>query len=409
MTNEMELIDMPANMQAIIQSQYGYGYTRKAKTYNKKLEIKKYLKSFKIPFDMADDAMDLRTMAENYDHGIVPLEDIHQGLRVLAGQPQAVIINLYDPSTDSLSPKFAYVDWTDLYLMPIFQRDVMHNHIKKILKSFEHSCIIVPCAIKITIDGRTIYAIWDGHHTVQVCRFNGYTKFPIWYIDVDGVTDDQLVAKGFSTDVDGRIGYGIYRAGTNMRDINNKNKAQLSAYDDYMIGVETGDPDLRAIQNIYNKYNVVPRRKPQNQGGSITITQHKTAQECYYLQTSNGDYGVFLDRALNFHTKTWRSPITMEVFRPMAYLYKEAALQGIQLDSQFDKEFGDLLKQLYNDSESVQLKIKESFHNTALTGGGVGIVPDKDKDRVLNGFINLYVQHINRLPVFITPEFKWKV
>jgi len=385
------------------------GYSRPLKKFNKKMAVKDYLNSFQVKFDMEDDAMDLRTMADNYEHGIIPLDDIHTGLNVLSGHSHAVMTE-YDPSApENFSPKFAYVEWNELYLMPIFQRDVMKNHINKILRDFDHSCIIVPCAIKLTVNGKTIYAIWDGHHTLQVCRFQGYTRFPIWYIDVDAVTDEQLTKAGFGTTPEERMRYGVFRAGTNMRNINSKNKAQLNPYDDFMIGVETGDPDLVAIQRIYDKYNIVARRKPQNFKGQIAITQHKTAQECYYLETSNGSCGHFLDRALNFHTTTWKSPIVMEVFRPMAYLYFLAHQQGIKLDATFDKEFGDLLKNRYGDAESAQLKIKESIYLSATNGGGTGAFPDKDKDRVLAGFINLYRQHINRLPAFLTAAYQWQV
>ena len=48
----------------------------KTKVYNRQVEINKYLKKFKTPFEMKDDAIDTRTMAENYHNGIIPLGDI---------------------------------------------------------------------------------------------------------------------------------------------------------------------------------------------------------------------------------------------------------------------------------------------------------------------------------------------
>ena len=91
-----------------------------ARKYNKKQAIRAYVSKFKIQFDMKDDAIDLRTMAENYDNGIIPLEDIHQALLTVLGpnfEPQAFD---YDPSEGveitwgngtTINPKFTYINW----------------------------------------------------------------------------------------------------------------------------------------------------------------------------------------------------------------------------------------------------------------------------------------------------------
>lgn len=39
---------------------------------NKKQAIRAFVSKFKTQFDMKDDAIDLRTMADNYDNGIIP-------------------------------------------------------------------------------------------------------------------------------------------------------------------------------------------------------------------------------------------------------------------------------------------------------------------------------------------------
>ena len=57
------------------------------KPWNRKAAKKQFLSNYTIQFDMEDDAMDLRTMAENYKHSneIIPLEDIHRGLMAILG------------------------------------------------------------------------------------------------------------------------------------------------------------------------------------------------------------------------------------------------------------------------------------------------------------------------------------
>jgi hypothetical protein len=378
----------------------------KARPANKKLSVKQFQKKFKVRFDMKDDAIDLRTMSENYENGIVPLDDIAEAIAVLMGPTVNSPYTEYDPSDpNTLSPRFAYVKWHELYLMPIFQRDVITNHIRKIFRAYDPSCVIVPCAIKITIEGKVYYCIWDGHHTLQVCKLKNYQKFPIWYIDVDAIPQEEIEKAGFGNTANSRIRYGIYKAGNNMRNINGRIKSPLSAYDNFMIGVETGDQDFVAMMNIYNKYGVVPKR---HNVGAYAMSQPKSAEECYNLLDSHGNKGRFLDRALAFHTKNWKSPITLEVFRPLAFLYQRAETQGFVLDAKFDDELANLLIKQYGDSETVQEKIKESYWYALTNNLGKGNVLQHDKQRVMNGFINLYNQKIGRL-IMPTADYAWIV
>jgi hypothetical protein len=387
----------------------------RVKPYNKKQAITNFVKSYKIMFDMKDDAIDLREMAKNYPNDIIPLEDIQKAITTVIGPKYNILKTPYDPSggatihypTPSVSPRFGYVDWADLYLWPIFQRDVAPNHVEKIYKDFDHTAVIVPCAIKLTLkNGKTIFCIWDGHHTTQVCRLEGYTKFPVWYIDIDHVSDEMLEDAGFGLTDDERIKYGAFIAGTNMRRINGKNKRPLSAYDDFLIGVETRDAQYISMMNILRKNTCVPKRHASVAGA---FTQIKSGIECYELADSNGTKGTFWDRALKFHRANWpKAPLTLEVFRPLSYLYHRAALEGFTLTATFDKELAAMLIKKWGDADSVQEGIKESYWKAYTNSKVKGQIPEHDKDRVLNGMINFYTQNGGTL-LLPSPTCQWKV
>lgn len=389
------------------------------KNWNKKQAIAQFQSQFKIQFEMKDDAVDLRTMAKNYDHELIPLEDIHQAIAVMIGPKYLQPKTPYDPSGGAIiqypnagtSPRFAYITWQEAYLWPIFQRDVAPNHVEKIYKDFDHTAVIVPCAIKITLTegelkGQTIYCIWDGHHTLQVCRLEGYAKYPVWYIDVDSIPLSVIENAGFGgTDAD-RIAYGAYLAGTNMRRINGKNKRPLSPYDDFMIGYETRDAQYVAMMNILRKNNCVPKRHATCEGA---FTQIKSGIECYDLADLYGNKGLYWDRALKVHRETWtKASLTLEVFRPLSMLYHRAAIQGLVLNQDFDKELTDMLVAKWGDAESVQEGIKESYwksyHATRITG----TIPEHDKERVYDGLINFYKQQGGKV-LLPAPGCQWIV
>lgn len=375
-----------------------------------KKDIKKFLDRFQTKFEMEADAMDLRTMAENYPHGIIPLEDIHQGLMAILGPNYDPALHaFYDPtSKESFSPKFGYVGWNQLYLYSIFQRDVAANHVAKLKKDWDHSAILVPCAIKFTWDGREYFCVWDGHHTLQTARIMNYTQYPVWYIDIDDVSVDVITKAGFPDTEEGRIQYGCWLAGRNMIRINATNKRFLAHYDKFMILLETKDAKTVAMNNIITSTGCVVKRNVKVAGA---WTQINSGEECYDLLQANGmpSKGMFWRHALEFHRKVWpMAPLELEVFRPMSYLYQNFNVEGFEIDQQFDTELETILTSKYGDPETVQREIKESYEEAIKTNAGRGQLLKSNKEIVMAGLINLYNQNCGRL---IMPQaaYVWKV
>lgn len=391
--------------------------TPKAPPYNKKHAIISYVKQFQFPFDMKEDGIDLREMAKNFDDGPIPLQPIHEAIVTVLGLQYHNITFNYDPSggnylgyAEGKRPKeyFDYIEWNQLYLWTIFQRDVAPNHVEKIYKDFDESSVIVPCIIKITLeDGRVVYCVWDGHHTIQVCRLKGYTKFQAWVIDLDQFTTAEIEGAGFGSSDEERIKFGCYIAGKNMRRINGLNKRPLHPYDDFMIGLETRDPTFVSMSNILSANNSMPKRHATCAGA---WTQIKSGIECYDLDGVQGpSNGLFWSRSIAFQRNHWKkSPLTLEVFRPMSYLYQWANIQGFTLPASFDVELAKMLIKEWGDPESVQEGIKESYWNAVNNKTLVGEQPQHDKFRVLNGIINFYKQKGGKV-MLPSPTCQWTV
>jgi hypothetical protein len=377
---------------------------------NSKNDIKNFLSKYQTKFEMEVDAMDLRTMAENYAHGIIPLEDIHQGLLAILGPNyDPSLHSFYDPiSKAGFSPKFGYVGWSQLYLYSIFQRDVAANHVAKLKKDWDHSAVLVPCAIKFTWDGREYYCVWDGHHTLQTARIMNYTQYPVWYIDIDEMPSEVITKAGFTNDEEGRIQYGCWLAGRNMIRINATNKRFLHHYDKFMILLETKDAKAVSMNNIITSTGCVVKRSAKVPG---SWTQINSGEECYDLLQANGmpSKGMFWRHALEFHRKVWpMAPLALEVFRPLSYLYQAINLDGINIDDQFDKELEDILTSKYGDPESVQKGIKDSYEAAITNNTGRGVFLKVHKEIVTAGLINLYNQNCGRL-VMPQAAYVWNV
>lgn len=391
--------------------------TPKAQTYNKKQATLNFSKKFKHHFEMKDDSIDLREMAKNFNEGPIPCEDIHQAIVTVLGPQYHNITFGYDPSGGNYlgyapgkRPKeyFDYIDWDQLYLWTIFQRDVAPNHVEKIYKDFDESSVIVPCIIKITLtDGRVVYCIWDGHHTIQVCRLKGYTKFQAWIIDLDQFTTAEIEAQGFGDTDEERIKFGCFIAGKNSRRINGLMKRIMSPYDDFMIGLETRDPKFIAMNNILTQHKCMPKRHATCDGA---WTQIKSGIECFDLEGSQGpSWGVFWSRAIAFQRNNWKKGhLVLELYRPMSYLYQWANIQGFQLPAAFDTELAKMLIKEWGDAESVQEGIKESYWSAVNNKTIIGEQPQHDKFRVLNGILNFYKQKGGKV-MLPAPTCQWGV
>jgi len=395
---------------------------QKQKTsWNPKTAIKKILANYAIKFDVESDVIDLRTMAHNYGHmhNIIPCNDIHNLICATLGPNYTNKMNSgYDPTGGvsfapigqaGAGPKFAYIPWDQLYLYSIFQRDVSPKHIAKIIKDFDHTAVIIPCAIKFTWEGKVYYCVWDGHHTIQVLKLVGYTQFPVWYIDIDQVDAKVITNAGFTNDEAGRVKYGCWLAGRNMIRINSTNKRGLEHYDKFMILLETNDAKAVKIDRIIQTTNSVTKRKAKIPG---SWTQINSGEECFDLTLANGlsSNGVFWQHALEFHRRVWpNAPLELEVFRPMSYLYQAFNVGNYALDAQFDTELENILVTKYGDPESVQTAIKASYENAVLGNLGRGRLLKNDREIVMDGLINLYNQHCGRLAVIPTAEYVWSV
>lgn len=391
--------------------------TPKSKPYNKKQAVINFVRKFKYPFEMKEDAIDLREMSKNFNNGPIPCEEIHKAIVTVLGPQYHSITFGYDPSgggylgyTNGKRPKeyFDYINWDQLYLWTTFQRDVAPNHVEKIYKDFDESSVIVPCIIKITLtDGKTVYCIWDGHHTIQVCRLKGYIKFQAWIIDLDQFTIEEIENAGFGNTDEERIKFGCYIAGKNMRRINGLNKRMMSPYDDFMVGYETRDPKFVTMMNILNSHSCAPRRHATSTGA---WTQIKSGIECFDLEGPTGpSNGLYWSRAIAFNRTHWkRSHLVLEIFRPMSYLYQWAAIQGFQIPASFDTELAKMMINRWGDAESIQEGIKESFWNAVNNKTLVGQQPQHDKFRVLDGIINFYKQQGGKV-MLPAPTCQWKV
>ena len=384
---------------------------QKTPRWSQKQATKQFLNKYAVKFDMEGDAIDLRTMAKNYNKGIIPLEDIHQGLMALLGPNYSPSLQpAYDPTSNkNFSPKFGYVKWSNLFLFSIFQRDIASNHCVKIKKDWDHTSVLIPCAIKFTWDGQIYYCVWDGHHTLQTARMMNYQEFPVWYIDIDEVDDSVIQAAGFPLTEQGRVDYGCWLAGKNMIRINAKNKRPLHHYDEFMILLETKDAKAMEMNRILLATNCVPRRRSQASG---SWTQIRAGEECYDLLLANGtaSKGVFWQHALEFHRGVWTgAPLILEMFRPLSYLYQAFNIGNYTIDAQFDVELSALLVSKYGDPDTAQKEIKESYENAIFNNLGRGQLLRSDREIVMNGLINLYNQNCGRLKVIPTADYVWSV
>lgn len=363
-----------------------------SKTKQKEQRIKAFLTKFSTKFEMEDAAIDLRTMSLNYKDGIIPNKDIGEAVTAVLGPAPFTRLSV-DPRQLNV-PKFAWVAMDDIAINPRFQRDVIPGHIAKIERLFKADTIIVPCAIKDPISGK--YLFWDGHHTTRVCERQGWTHMPVWYTEAQ--IDDSHSLEEATKIL-------ISHAGNSMITINKSGKRELSLYDAHMIGVDCGHVEPSIVQSICDANNVRIHRT-SSKAGDISHINHLYG--AYNLvQASSGIKGIYLARALKFHRDTWpKEEIRAIVMLGMARLYQQTETQtGALLPSEFDKELGTMLKNLYGPAEAVHdetsgFKAQYIQHFGSLAG---------HPEVVTSGLILTYNKHGNKGFKLAQPESTYSV
>ena len=346
------------------------------KNATKKARIKDWGQQFETEFDISGDAIDLRTMADNYEDGLIPVTDIAQGISSVIGES---FTDDFDPrKKKTYAPEFKWVPIDKVYLDPRFQRDVSPNHVRKIESDFDSRMVLVPCAVYRA--DKDVYCLWDGHHTIQNKIRAGWTHVPVWYTSIDYLSQAEIdQAKDALSGL----------AGRSFLSINKKNKRPVDNYDAFMILLETEDADTVAVNNILTSNQCQPRRAKKNPGD---VTHFTALWECYLMENKNGLNGVYLNRALQFHRTHWpRAGVEAEVMRPMCRIYQMFETQMGRMPSQeFDKVLGEKLIEMYGSAESVQLELKQKYEDEFGETGR-----DDNPTQVTSGILNVYRQHIN--------------
>lgn len=360
-----------------------------SKTKQKEQRIDNFRSNYAIPFDMEDAYIDLRTMALNYPTGIIPSKDITDGINAVLGAPPMPRLTV-DPRKLNI-PQFVWAEMDDVGINPIFQRDIAPNHVAKIEQMFQADMIIVPCAIKDPVSGK--FLLWDGNHTRQVCERMGWTHLPVWY--TEAVIDDEHSLEEATKIL-------ILKAGKSFLTINKTGKRPCGNYDAHMISVECGDKEAVTVQRIVDANNCQVKRVSTKEGDISHIEHLYGAFEL--TQASSGVPGIYLARSLKFHRDTWpKEQVRGIMMLAMARLYQQTERDfGKLLPSEFDIEFGNILKKVYGQSEKVHIRLKEQYEDHFKGLGAHPVV-------VTSGLVLTYNKHQKKGFKLAQPEATYPV
>ena len=345
-----------------------------SKTKQKEQRIKAILSNYKIPFEITDASVDLRGMVDNYSQGIIPNKDIGIITDAVLGPAPMPRLSV-DPRLLLNIPKFEFVPMDDIAIKPSFQRHLMPNHVGSIEPKFNPETIIVPCAVKDPFSGK--FLLWDGHHTTRVCERQGWTHMPVWYTEAD--TSNAQTLEDATKIL-------ISHAGNSMITINKSGKRGLDRLNEHLIAVDCGHTEPVTVQRIVDANNCQVKRVSSHAGDISHIEHLYGAYDL--VQASSGIKGIYLARSLKFHRDTWpKEEVRGIMMLAMARLYQQTEIQtGTLLPTNFDIEFGNILKRVYGQSEKVHIRLKEQFESHVRSLGAHPVV-------VTSGLVLTYMKH----------------
>ena len=311
-----------------------------------------FLAKFQYTFSVEEAFIDCKEMSKNYQHGLIPMQDLADTIDAIEG-PWQGRVNQYSSTTaagkvltlHNLVPHFEMAAVNKLFSHPSFNRDTSPNHCIKLEMDWLDQFAMVGLGLKMPEQyGGGIYNADTTHTGINRIR-RGDKELPYWVADVP----DQ---GNFQDTHD----LALFIAGHLFLAINVRNKRGVDIFDQHFIKVACNIWPAPQIQYIVdNTTGVTIRRSGSKIAGAI----HNLNET--YLTFNLDKKGALLKESLAWLTKNFKhQSIDGCLLTSYALLLQENEENGIVRSNGQKDQLAQYLVTTWNTANNAQLKIKDA-------------------------------------------------
>ena len=315
-----------------------------------------FLSKFPHKFDIEEAFIDCKEMSQNYQHGLIPMQDLADAVDAVSG-PWQGRINQYQSETlqgnilkmFNLVPHFELVPVSKVFSHPSFNRDTSPNHCIKLEMDWFDQFAMTGLGLKMPDKyGGAVYNADSTHTGVNRIR-KGDTQLPFW---LAGIPDQGSF--------DATHELALYIAGILFLAINVRNKRGVDIFDQHFIKVACGIYPSPQIQQVVES---VPGVMIRRAGNKISGAIHNLNETylTYDLDKKTATPGSLLEASLNWQARNFKyQSIDGCLLTSFAMLLQENKKLGIDWSVQDEDTLANLLKKRYTYSNKAQLAIKDA-------------------------------------------------
>lgn len=338
--------------------------------------LQSHMQNFQIPFTVDPAFIDTKEMSKNYQHGLIPLEDIAKTVDCVVGSWQGRVNQYF--GLINLTPRYENVPYKNVFSHPAFNRDTSPNHCAKLEADWFDQFAMTSLGLKMPskYGGQVLNA--DSTHTSVNRIRQGLTELPFWLADVPDQGDFQST-----------FDLALLMAGHLFLAINVRNKRGVDIFDQHFIKVATGIYPAPQIDTVVNKVAGVAIKRA---GNKIPYAIHNLNEtySTYNLDEKSARPGRLLEMSLDWLVRNFKhQSIDGCLLSSFAMFVQDLESAGQSIDNAQADKLANELKTRYKTANNAQLAIKHAC--PLLNKSSPGYTPLDSNFVVSNG-----LKHIAR-------------
>jgi hypothetical protein len=326
---------------------------RVSKSFSFNQRLSAYRNKFDKPFRIEKSFVDLEEMSENYSHGLIPLVDIADGVKLFVADQLANPVGHKFEGFDLPEPVYADVSKDKVFEHPLFQRNKVPTNVGKIIDMWFGSCAKPGQGVRLPEIYGSLVLSADSGHTNTARIILGEETLPFEVTDIP----DQ-------GDFESTLDLAIRVAGEIFLSINNKVVRRPNQFDLFRIAAFQGESPQVNQAEIFKELGFKVKHNGTEAGCIHNLNE---ITNLWKLDSNDDEEGTYLKRALSWWKRTYPNEAVDGCLTASFGLLMKEQNKIRQWGRKEEDQLGKLLTARWKFGEQAQLALKNAY--TTATGG----------------------------------------
>ena len=344
---------------------------RVSKSFSLNQRLSAYRNKFDKPFRIEKSFVDLEEMSENYPHGLIPLQDIADGVKLFISDQIENPVGHQFEEYNLPTAVYADVPKDKVVEHPLFQRNKVPTNVGKIISNWFDSCAKPGQGVRLPAKYGSLVLNADSGHTNTARIIRGDITLPFEVTDIP----DQ-------GDFESTLELAIRVAGEIFLSINNKVVRKPNQFDIFRIAVVQGQQPQASQAEIFKELGFKVKHNGTEAGCIHNLNE---ITNLWKLDGNEDEEGTYLKRALAWWKRTYPNEAVDGCLTASFGLLMKKQNERRPWSRKEEDQLGKLLTARWKFGVHAQLALKAAY-TEATEGEGA----HENNYQVMYGMAHLY-------------------